>query len=127
MKQKLDILLKSKPATIIAASLIILAGGMATTSASAGTPVVLQAVPSAWRLQQYVVNSYRSTPVVAVFFTGVTAPCAGPSQGLALTGNTPDAKRFYDTVIAAKLAKTKIIIVYDNATCEIDSFGLPED
>jgi hypothetical protein len=122
-KTLIDVL-GSKANKAIGLAALTLAASMASTSASAVIRE-LQAVPTTWRLQYYAVTPYRTTASASVFFTGITATCAGQFQGVSIT-NANDIKRFYDTMMAAKLAKAKITLYYDDVTCVVDSFGLAE-
>jgi hypothetical protein len=130
MKQLVIRMMKSRVLKIAAAGFIACGGSVLPTSASAAI-VQLKAVPTNWRVQYYTtVSGIRSAPVVAMFFTGVTAACAGPSQGFSIIGSNAnlaaDAKRLYETLLAAKLTKAAVVVEYDDVTCSIDSFGLAE-
>lgn len=120
--------LKSKVVQVAMASLIAISGSIASTNASAALTAVA-AVPTNWRTQYYVATTTRNASA-AVFFTGITAACGGPHQSLAIGANNAnaaaDTKRFYETITAAKLAKAKVVIYYDDVSCVIESFGLME-
>jgi hypothetical protein len=76
-------------------------------------------VPTAWRLQSYGTNS------VALYYTG--SSCGTTALTLPSTATERDNTRLYATVMAAKIAGTRVFAYYDPATCFISSFGLMEN
>jgi hypothetical protein len=79
--------------------------------------VELDAVPSAWKLE-----NYPGGPVV-VWFTG--ASCSANGELTLPSSATPDdIKRFWALVLSAMIAQQQIFVRYDNTTCTIASFGM---
>lgn len=98
--------------------LCLMTFGLSSVRANAAE-VYLSAVPTAWRLQNYIPDT------VALFLTG--SGC-GPVGFLYMPSNATktDRDRLYNTIMAAKLAKKPVFIFYDSTTCVISSFGLSE-
>lgn len=97
----------------------LLASSLSGWSApSVAAEVVISAVPTTWRLQ-----NYMSSSGLVLWFTGSSC-----TNGL-LTFSNPseqDKNRLWSLVLAAKLSGKAIFIYYDNAAsnCPINSFGM---
>ena len=81
--------------------------------------------PAPFRLQTY---TSATGEVIAVWFT--TSLCA--NQLLSFPSTVPSEKnRFWNTILAAKLAKKKLFISYDHnvtaGTCVINSYAVKEE
>ena len=99
-------------------------GLVCSTSASAAVTALslVNVDPTPWRLQTYTNNAEQ----IAVWFTG---SLCGSNQLLVLTSPVAsDRNRFWNTVLAAKLAKQRMLITYDHdsvaQTCTIASYAL---
>jgi len=81
--------------------------------------VYISAVPTNWRLQNYIPDT------LAIYFS--SSSCA-PNGYLLMPANATkaDRDRLYNTIMAAKLAKRPVFILYESTTCTINSFGLLE-
>jgi hypothetical protein len=95
----------------------------ATSSSAAVTQLSLENVdPTPWRLQTY---TSATSETIAVFFTG--SPCVY-QQLLFPSPVASEKNRFWNTVLAAKIAKQRIFITYnyDSVTqiCMITSYAL---
>ncbi len=88
--------------------------------AEAQTVANIEAVPSAWRLQDY------SDGSISIYFTG--SPC--PSGHLVLQSTVSEGvkERLWSTVMAGKLAKQPVGIFYrvEGGSCIISNFYLKE-
>ena len=82
--------------------------------------VVLEEVPTAWRLQDYLSND------VTVWYTGA-ANCNTGHMQFPSIATTDDRSRFWALVMAAKHAGTRVGIYYTNSngSCTITSFYMP--
>lgn len=91
--------------------------GLSSTACAA--EALVTAVPTAWRLQNYVGGN------VVVWYTGVTACSSG---GLIMpSGSTAEEKnRFWSLIMTAKAAAKPVLVYYDNVNCNISSFGYLE-
>jgi hypothetical protein len=93
---------------------------LATIPAQAAN-VILDPVPTSWRLENYAGDN------VVVYFTGSSCPSGmltfGPNATLA------DKSRFWSLVMTAKVSGKRIGVVYDDATpgCQIVSFFFKEE
>jgi hypothetical protein len=100
-------------------------GLICTTSSSAAvTQLALVNVdPTPWRLQTYTSATYEQ---IAVWFT--TSPCGANQLLLFPSPVASEKNRFWNTVLAAKIAKQRMFITYnyDSVTqiCMITSYAL---
>lgn len=87
------------------------------TQASAAMAYIT-AVPTAWRLQNYVPAS------TVIWFAGT--PCSNGMLTLPGTATVDDHSRLYATILSAKATGKAVFIFYDDASssCQISSFGL---
>lgn len=76
----------------------------------------IQAIPTAWRLQNYVGGK------VFVYFTGASCP----SGNLVMNGSADESNRFWSTVLSAKLSGKPMGVFYDPSSCGITSFYMME-
>lgn len=85
--------------------------------------------PSPWRLQTY---TSASSDVIAVFFTG--SPCIYGQLSLPTT-NPAEKNRFWNTILAAKVAKKKVFVSFERTpaapaaatSCVITSYAVTEE
>ena len=98
-------------------------------TATTGEVYLDPVVPTAWRLQTY---TSASADTIAVFFT--PSPCIYGQ--LTIPSTVPSEKnRFWNTILAAKLAKKRMFVSYyrtdDNAgvavSCVITSYAILEE
>jgi hypothetical protein len=84
----------------------------------AAQEVQIAAVPTAWRVQNYVPQT------VVLWFTGST--CANGQLTLPATAVKADSDRLYATVMMGKAAGKKVYVYYtaNAGGCLINSFGL---
>jgi hypothetical protein len=82
-------------------------------SAASGQSLYLEAVPTAWRLQDYL-DGY-----VTLFYTPSTA-CANGL--LKLSGTEESRNRLWALIMTAKATNKVVGIFYDSSTCLISSF-----
>ena len=92
---------------------LVLAAALSSGLAQAAQQAI-GAVPTAWRLQQYVGG------VMIVYYTGASTCSNG---GLILNGTDNEKNRFYGLVLASKLNKQGMFVYYEDTTCIISSFG----
>ena len=82
--------------------------------------------PTPWRLQTY---TSATSDLLAVYFT--QSLCAPSGQLLFASSNGSEKNRFWNTILAAKLAKKRMYISYDYnasaATCYVSSYAVMED
>lgn len=92
-----------------------------TCTSIGATAAEIVAVPTAWRLQNYVGSN------VALWFTG--SPCANGLLVLPANATTAEVNRLWSTVMGAKISGKRVQIFYTvNAdSCVIGSFGLIEE
>ncbi|MDV6331303.1 hypothetical protein [Asticcacaulis sp. 201] len=107
------------PAFVAAALLV--SGVSLETSAVAQTTSLVEAVPSKWRLQNYIGGNVR------VYFTGST--CDYGNITMPASSTAEELNRFYSTVMTAKAtSKTMgIYYIYDGSSCFVTSFYLKEE
>lgn len=72
----------------------------------------------AWKLQNY----GGDFPVA--FSTGSVCTTNSGSLRFGSSSTVPDRERFWSLLMAAKLGGKKVFFFYNDANCEIDSFGL---
>lgn len=93
---------------------------MACTAGTAGAAISsINAVPTAWRLENYMGNN--------VVVWGAGAPECTGNISFDSNATTDDRNRFWATIMTGKAAAKKVFIYYDTATCKIVSFGLLEN
>ncbi|WP_410209744.1 hypothetical protein [Aquirhabdus sp.] len=79
--------------------------------------VSMEAVPTAWRLQQYTGGD------LVAWFTPAT--CA--SGQIKMPAGEAQRNRFWALILTAKATSNKVVIEYDNAaSCTITSFSMKE-
>lgn len=88
--------------------------------ATLSTPVLadslVEAVPTAWRLQNYTGGQ------VTAWYTGSTCP-----QGqVAMAGTADENNRFWSTIMSGKLTGKIVGVFYNPSTCIVTSFYLRE-
>jgi hypothetical protein len=76
---------------------------------------VITAIPTAWRLQQYVGS------VATVWFTGSSCNNGNLSLGAATEA---EKNRFWSLVLAAKLSNHSVFVYYETTNCTVTSFGM---
>lgn len=96
----------------------------ATSSSAAVTQFALVNVdPTPWRLQTY---TSATSEQIAVWFT--TSPCGANQLLLFPSPVASEKNRFWNTVLAAKIAKQRMYIGYDYdsvaQSCMITSYAL---
>lgn len=74
----------------------------------------LSAVPTAWRLQDYMNGE------IIIWYSGSACPVGR----LTLSANAPGEvkSRFWSLIMSAKMNRSKVGIFYDDANCVITSF-----
>lgn len=84
--------------------------------------VQITAIPSGWKLENYVGNNN-----VVAWYAGST--CTSGLVQFPNNATSEDKNRFWSVVMAGKLSGKEIFVRYDNATsnCEIQSFGLVQE
>ena len=101
---------------------LLLAAACLAQSAFA-SEVYLAAVPTAWRLQNYVPDT------VLAFFTG--AACTNGRLSFPASATAADKNRFVAMLMAAKATGKPIAVFYDDAgkpnECTIRSYALLEE
>jgi len=87
--------------------------------ASHAADTLIETVPTAWRLQNYLGGS-----VVYAFFT--PSNCTNGMITLPGTATVASKNRFWSLVLAGKLSQKKVFVVYNNSdpNCTISSFGM---
>lgn len=82
--------------------------------------VMMVAVPSAWRLENY------SPGQVVVWYSG--SSCVNGQLTLPPTAPAADHGRLYATILAAKTTSAKVFVRYESTSpgCPIASFGMME-
>ena len=91
---------------------------LVTAPAINAAEAMLTAVPTAWRLQQYI-NSGGTAETV--WYTG--SPCGSGNLSLG-TATEAEKNRFWALVMAAKLSNHSIFVFYETTNCTITSFGM---
>lgn len=101
--------------------LLIASGLAALAPLSAAQADSLEAVPTAWRLENYV-----GATGVAAWYTG--SPCTSGNLSFNSSATTDDKNRFWSLVMTAKVSGKPIGVVYTNSggSCQIVSFYLKE-
>jgi hypothetical protein len=95
---------------------------LATASlAQAQTTGPLSAVPTAWRVENYVPDN------VALWFTG--SSCASGQLIMPANATKADRDRLYATVMAGKAAGKPVFVYYtaSGTNCTIVSFGMAQE
>ena len=102
---------------------IQLLGCLLLSNAVGATQQALVAVPTAWRLQEYIPDN------VVVWYTGHPYSCGGAASGLSLPIDVSQAtrNRFWATVAQAKATAKPLFVTYEDTTCIISSFGLQQE
>jgi len=79
--------------------------------------IYLSAVPTAWRLQNYIPNA------VVLYYTG--SNCAQGILELSPSAVDADKNRLYATIMAAKASQLSVYVYYTQTAtqCVIQSFG----
>lgn len=93
----------------------------ATIPFSAGHADIIEAVPTAWRLENYV-----GATGIAAWYTG--SPCATGNLSFNSSATADDKNRFWSLVMTAKVSGKPIGVAYVNVSgsCQIVSFYLKE-
>ena len=80
--------------------------------------IYLSAVPTAWRLQNYIPNN------IVLYYTG--SNCGQGILELAPNATDADKNRLYATIAAAKASQLSVYVYYTQTgtQCLIQSFGL---
>lgn len=83
----------------------------------------IQAVPTAWRLQNY---HDGGNGRIVIWYTGASTCTPSTAQGLSLpvAATATEKSRLWNTIAMAKSQFMKVIVFYDSATCVISSFAL---
>ena len=94
---------------------------IATSGVANATNVGIAAVPTGWRLQNYV--------GLGIALWGAPAPeCVAPGNtsklGFASGTAANDINQFWAIMTAAIVAQHEVYVEYDNSTCTITSFGM---
>lgn len=100
---------------------LVASGLVALAPLSAAQAESLDAVPTAWRLENYV-----GATGVAAWFTGST--CTNGGLGFNSSATADDKNRFWSLVMTAKVSGKPIGVIYTNisGSCQIASFYLKE-
>jgi hypothetical protein len=89
-------------------------------SSSFATVQLISAVPTSWRLQDYVGS------VVTVWFT--PSPCTYGNLALPSGSTQAEINRFWALILGAKLSNRAVYVYYDDAaapsSCIVTSFGM---
>jgi hypothetical protein len=82
---------------------------------------IVEAVPSGWRLQNYVPNN------IVLWFTG--SPCFQGVLTLRSTATEKDRDRLYAMIMTAKTAGKRVVVYFtrEGESCWIDSFVYKEE
>ena len=91
---------------------------LAVTFSVNAAEAYITAVPTAWRLQQYI---NTGSNVETVWFTG--SPCSNGNLSLG-TVTEAEKNRFWALVLSAKLSSRAIFVYYETTNCTITSFGM---
>lgn len=85
-------------------------------STRAFADTLIEAVPTGWRLQNYIGGT------VTVYYTGTS--CVSGSIQLPASATADEKNRFYSLVLAAKVAGKTVGIFYETTSgnCQITSF-----
>ncbi|WP_146029829.1 hypothetical protein [Erythrobacter sp. SAORIC-644] len=98
-----------------ATAVILMLSGTAVQAAS----TMVQIVPNSWRLENYQGNR------VVVWTNGSTGNCA--RLDLHSSWSEDDRNRFWSTIMTGKAGQKMVFVFFDDVTCEIISFGFPEE
>ncbi len=99
-----------------AAALLTL-GLLAVPASAEKAEVIL--IPDSWRIQNNQGN------VIVVYTFGTTGSCARLGMDQGWSGE--DRERFWTLVANSKTNRKKVFIYYETASCQITSFGLPQE
>lgn len=94
--------------------------GATGVNAFAQTTKFIEAVPTAWRLQNYI-----GGPMV-VYFTG--SPCQNGQIWMPTSATSDEENRFYSMIMSAKISGKEVGVyyTYDGASCIVTSFYVKE-
>lgn len=100
---------------------IVALGFTTTIPLSAVRADIIEAVPTAWRLENYV-----GATGVAAWYTG--SPCTTGALSFNSSATADDKNRFWSLVMTAKVSGKPIGVAYTNVSgsCQIVSFYLKE-
>ena len=101
-------------------SALLIFWGAAGSNAFAQTTQLIEAIPKAWRLQNYV-----GGPVI-VYYTG--SPCQSGQISMPISATSDEQNRFYSLIMSAKISGQEVGVyyAYDGASCIVTSFYLKE-
>ncbi len=105
---------------VLLRSTVLVCFSLLTAAVQAQTLSKIEAIPSAWRLQDY------ADGAVSIYFTG--SPCFSGHLMLPATASEGVKERLWSTVMAGKLARQPVGIYYreENGNCIISNFYLKE-
>ena len=83
--------------------------------------VEIRDVPTTWKLENYTGNG------LVAWLTG--SSCKNGKVSFGSTATDDNKKRFWSSIMAAKISEQKVFVKYDNTTsgCTIMSFGHPQE
>jgi len=95
--------------------------GLLLLSTVAANAEILQLTenPQGWKLENYIGGT------VVAWYTG--AQCPNGKVDFPDNATNMDRDRFWSLVLTAKVANKDVFVRYDNASCKIASFGLPQE
>ena len=107
--------MKPYPASALMAALLF-----AGANPASGAEAQIVAVPTAWRLQNYISDS------VVVWYTGAPG-CSSGGLHMPASASQADRERFWSLIMTAKAAGKTVFVYYETTNCNIASFGYLEN
>lgn len=99
----------------------LIAGNLILWVSSASMAESMYAVPTAWRLENYIGDG------VVAWYTGST--CTNGKLGFGDGASLDDKNRFWSVVMAGKTSGKRVFVYYneESSNCDIVSFGLDKE